>query len=121
MNFLRVVLCGVMVFFTGGCVVARADGDSLDNAIIDSAVTKEEIIITVPSNGCTDAASFHVEVVEGESDVRLLFRRLEPDSCKSWLPDGEQVTFKKSALGIHGSTRIIVCNPQQDGQPPRGC
>lgn len=82
------------------------------------AVRDGKLVFRVDSGGCTDAASFAVDVVKEEGVLagvphyRLTIRRVRADDCKALLVDGVliELDFAKG-LGLSGRFTVSVENP----------
>jgi len=80
------------------------------------------IRVQVRSNGCTTKESFE-PVVMVDSRVRWSFtvelRRLRPDLCRAYLPEGVELAWSRDELGLPASARVRVVNPQAPTPRPR--
>lgn len=59
------------------------------------------LIVRVDSNGCTDAADFAVDLApssDGWTEIAL--RRTDQDLCKALVPDGVEVAWALTDLGL---------------------
>ncbi|GGB79080.1 hypothetical protein [Glycocaulis alkaliphilus] len=80
------------------------------------------IRVQVRSNGCTTKESFE-PVVMVDSRTRWTFtvelRRLQPDHCRAFLPEGVELVWSRDELGLPGSASVRVINPQAPTPRPR--
>jgi hypothetical protein len=82
------------------------------------AIRDGKLVFRVDSGGCTDAASFTVDVVREEGfdqqcpHYRLTIRRVRADDCKALLLDGELIELDlEKDLGLAGRFTVSVDNP----------
>ena len=80
------------------------------------------IRVQVRSNGCTTTESFE-PVVMVDSRSRWSFtvelRRLRPDHCRAFLPEGVELEWSREALGLPRNASVRVINPQAPTPRPR--
>ncbi len=76
-------------------------------------ITETAIIVTVTSNGCTEAGDFRVEVQETKPPI-VTWLRTNPDPCKMI----EHSVDLEFSLKLIGSAEFKVANPITSG-PPR--
>lgn len=78
--------------------------------------------VQVRSNGCTTKESFE-PVVMVDSRTRWTFtlelRRLQPDHCRAFLPEGVELVWSRDELGLPASARVRVVNPEAPTPRPR--
>ena len=82
------------------------------------AIRDGKIVFRVDSGGCTDAASFAVDVVKepgisaATPHYRLTIRRVRADDCKALLLEGVLVELDLAQdLGLAGRFTVAVENP----------
>ena len=73
------------------------------------------IKVTVPTGGCTKKADFAVSShpVQGGA-AQIEFKRLKPDDCKGYFPDGLKLLFTWDDLKLPAGTKLTVANPIGD-------
>jgi hypothetical protein len=80
------------------------------------------IRVQVRSNGCTTKESFE-PVVMVDSRTRWSFtvelRRLQPDLCRAYLPEGVVLVWTRDDLGLPRGGTVRVINPQAPTPRPR--
>jgi len=80
------------------------------------------IRVQVRSNGCTTKESFE-PVVMVDSRTRWAFtvelRRLRPDLCRAFLPEGVELEWSRDELGLPRGGTVRVINPQAPTPRPR--
>ena len=109
-----------------GCVIYADDSSQKDvvvswsgdratpalEAVRSARIADGRLIARVDSNGCTDASSFAVEItsgVDGWTDVVL--RRDVEDLCKALVPDGAEISWSLTDLGLEPGTQARLINP----------
>jgi hypothetical protein len=77
-----------------------------------------KLVFRSDSGGCTDAASFTVEVAKDSGvsarvpHYRLTIRRVRADDCKALLVDGVLIEIDlEKDLGLKGAYTVSVANP----------
>ncbi len=82
------------------------------------SIGERKLVFRVDSGGCTDAASFKVDVKKEEGlsggmpHYRLTVRRVRADECKAMLWDGVVIELDlEKDVGLKGSFTISVENP----------
>ncbi len=82
------------------------------------AVRDGKLLFRVDSGGCTDAASFTVDVVKDQGisaavpHYRLSIRRVRADDCKAFLLEGVLIELDLAKdLGLAGRFTVSVENP----------
>lgn len=77
---------------------ARFDGDRL--------------VVRVNSNGCTETADFAVDLTPGDDGwTDVVLRRTEADLCKALVPDGTEVSWTFTELGLEPGAQARLINP----------
>ncbi len=82
------------------------------------SIGERKLVFRVDSGGCTDAASFKVDVKKEEGisgrmpHYRLTVRRVRIDECKAMLWDGVVIELDlEKDVGLKGSFSVSVENP----------
>lgn len=120
------LIAAVTLPLLGGCVIYSNEGGErvsvrvADAAPLASAATLETVRsaafegqrlnVRVDSNGCTEAASFEVQVTAGDPADITLTRR-SADMCKALVPDGVVVSWTYDELGLAAGQAARVLNP----------
>jgi len=104
-------LAGVL----GGCVIISTDEDvssSFEGSrepLYGSLVTASDtVVITAPSNGCTQKDSFRADTDRDDGVYRITFDRVRPDHCKALVPDGVELTWSFAELGVPAAAKVVV-------------
>lgn len=78
--------------------------------------------IQVRSNGCTTKESFDpVVMVDSRRgwSFTVELRRLQPDHCRAFLPEGVELVWTRDELGLPPSAAVRVINPEAPTPRPR--
>lgn len=78
--------------------------------------------IQVRSNGCTDKDSFDpVVMVDPRRGwaFTVELRRLRPDHCRAFLPEGVELVWTRDELGLPPRAAVRVINPEAPTPRPR--
>jgi hypothetical protein len=72
-----------------------------------------DLTVRTPSNGCTTKDSFELDVRGAPRsgwafDVSL--KRISPDHCRAYLPDGVELVWTREELGLPPSAEIRLLN-----------
>lgn len=110
------LLSGCLIYANDGSddVVVRV-GDSTTPAletVRGARIDGDRLVVRVNSNGCTEAADFAVELTPGDdgwTDVAL--RRTDADLCKALVPDGTEVSWTFTELGLEPGVQARLVNP----------
>jgi hypothetical protein len=110
----------------GGCVIySNEGGEKVTVRVSDQvaavpaepleAVRKvdfdgQKLSVVVGSNGCTEAASFEVKILDGDPAELTLTRRA-PDLCKALVREGVVVSWTYAELGLETGDAVRVMNP----------
>jgi hypothetical protein len=72
-------------------------------------LTREKLIITVATGGCTNKGSFRFDVNKGATPYMVTVYRIEPDDCKEDF-EPESLSYSREELGIDGPVEFILRN-----------
>lgn len=109
-------------FLLSGCVFAvGGNGDGYSNrytsdetgygAVYAADVATNAVSFIVPDNGCTDESFFDVDVRKtGDNTFKVGLDRVRQDHCKGYNPDGQNVSWTFSELGIPDGAEISILN-----------
>lgn len=109
-----------------GCVIYADDSSQKDvivswsgdqtgpalEAVRSARIQDGSLTVRVASNGCTDASHFAVDLTpagDGWTDIAL--RRTDEDLCKALVPDGVEVSWSLTDLGLEPGTQARLINP----------
>lgn len=86
--------------------------------VTELAIRDGKLVFRADSGGCTEAASFEVDVVKEEGVLasvphyRLTIRRVRVDDCKALLLDGVLIELDlEKDIGLSGRYTVSVENP----------
>ncbi|MGZ8364626.1 MAG: hypothetical protein ACXWVJ_06465 [Caulobacteraceae bacterium] len=79
-------------------------------ALYGVSIRPRGVTIVVASNGCTRKDDFRAEVRRGHGRPAILFRRMEPDNCRSFAAGDARFTYSWRELGVRPNPRIGVLN-----------
>jgi len=78
-----------------------------------AAITRDQAIFWVTSNGCTAKADLRpVVAATGEGSI-ITLRRIKEDRCEQPQPEGVEVRWSFEELGLLPGARLSVENPAQ--------
>jgi len=98
-------------------VVVRAagTGDLVQpplEAVRNARVQDGRLIVRVESNGCTEVSDFAVELTDAADGwTEAAVNRTDADLCKALVPDGVEVSWSFSELGLEPGARLKLLNP----------
>lgn len=109
-----------------GCVIYADDSGRKDvivswsgdhtgaalEAVRTARIADGRLTVRVESNGCTDASHFAVDLSsagDGWTDIAL--RRTAEDLCKALVPDGVEVSWSLTELGVEPGAQARLINP----------
>jgi hypothetical protein len=101
---------GLRAFVIGFCCAcALRAALSEDLKPLPVKQSDDTISVNVRTGGCTKQSDFTIDRVIQGDPTTVILRRLVPDRCKGWFPEGLWINFSKSALGtkISGSVQIL--------------
>lgn len=76
----------------------------IEEVLYGVELTKEKLIITVVSGGCTKEGDFRFDVnkgSEGQQQYTVTVYRIKPDDCKR-VPELIQISYSREELGLDG-------------------
>ncbi len=109
-----------------GCVIYADDSSEKDvvvswtgdraspalEAVRSARIADGRLTVRVESNGCTDASHFAVDLTPTDGGVtEIALRRNAEDLCKALVPDGVEVSWSLSELGLEPGTSARLVNP----------
>ena len=122
---MRVLALAAATVALSACIYV--DGDGFDRDYDDwrrpglvplygASVGADGVHIRAPSNGCTAEDSFNVVTYPagggpGNNTFHVRFERLSPDRCRARMPDGVELTYSFTRLGLPSDATIVFDNP----------
>jgi hypothetical protein len=105
----------------GGCIIIDADDDgfradfSTDRyeygTVYGADVSGSSVAFIVSSNGCTDRSFFDFDILDDDGDVfEIGVRRVRQDHCKALVPEGVEIGWTYSEMGLPDDAEVIVRN-----------
>lgn len=109
-----------------GCVIYADDSGQKDvivswsgdqtgpalEAVRSARIADGRLTVRVASNGCTDASHFAVDLTpSGDGWTDIAARRTAEDLCKALVPDGVEVSWSLTDLGLEPGTQARLINP----------
>jgi hypothetical protein len=105
----------------GGCIIIDADDDgfradfSTDRyeygTVYGADVSGNSVAFIVSSNGCTDRSFFDFDILDDDGDVfEIGVRRVRQDHCKALVPEGVEIGWTYSEMGLPDDAEVIVRN-----------
>ena len=105
----------------GGCIIIDADDDgfradfSTDRyeygTVYGADVSGSSVAFIVSSNGCTDRSFFDFDILDDDGDVfEIGVRRVRKDHCKALVPEGVEIGWTYSEMGLPDDAEVIVRN-----------
>ncbi|GAB4520280.1 MAG: hypothetical protein Tsb0010_04590 [Parvularculaceae bacterium] len=85
--------------------------DPRPGALYAAQVANDEIIVRVRSYGCTDKADFDVDVDREGRIYEVEFDRDRRDRCDDFAPEGAELRYSFSELGIPSGAAVKIRNP----------
>lgn len=95
-------------------IVSWSDGQGAPalETVRTARIADGRLTVRVESNGCTDASHFAVDLTpagDGWTDISL--RRTAQDLCKALVPDGVEVSWSLTELGLEPGAQARIVNP----------
>jgi hypothetical protein len=89
---------------------------STPEPILGARIEGHTVYFTVATGGCTDKDSFNIEVRKLPNAVHvdyvaLTLVRRQSDNCRGYFPDGKELIYELSEIGLTRSTWIELQNP----------
>lgn len=78
--------------------------------LIGLEVTDTQLKIIVPSNGCTSKDNFKTYIVTEPTGRYLMVFRIKEDYCTAYMPDGVELEYDLSELGLEPKESFKVSN-----------
>ncbi|MCC5994870.1 MAG: hypothetical protein JJU18_00690 [Oceanicaulis sp.] len=113
---LSMICAGAAALALTACQSAPPDYGYGAEAVYDWRLNRAgELVVRVPSNGCTTRDSFVTDVrgAAGQGwnfDVTLF--RVHPDHCRAMLPQGVELVWDRDELGLPPGAGLRVTNPR---------
>ncbi|HBH89350.1 hypothetical protein [Ponticaulis sp.] len=119
MKLLTLAAISGTALLAAGCVIIDADSDgysshyaSHDDRVYSADVSGDTVTVRVPSNGCTDKSYFKVDVDrEDHNTFYVEFEREREDHCRGLMPEGVELVYSFSELGIPAGASVVIENP----------
>jgi len=113
-----VFMCGVLLWTTDAySQLSLGPRQTGEEVLRELLMGSNKFIVCVESNGCTDKASFKVDVKKEKGlssrapHYVLSVIRIRPDECKAIVPDGTMVVFDLAKdLGLEGDFSYSLTN-----------
>ncbi|MFN3816940.1 hypothetical protein [Brevundimonas sp.] len=113
----------------GGCVIYASDSGETTTVRTASAASvelaprelesvhgvrfeRDQALVRVTSNGCTDKSDFSVEIVDGGAMAgEMTLVRNEPDHCRALIAEGVELSWTYAELGLERGAALVLANP----------
>ena len=113
----------------GGCVIYASDSGERTTVRTASATSvemeprelesvhgvrfeREQALVRVTSNGCTEKSDFSVEIVDGGAMAgEMTLVRDEPDNCRALIAEGVELSWSYEELGLERGAALVLANP----------
>ncbi|MFN3536972.1 MAG: hypothetical protein ACK4Y4_05950 [Brevundimonas sp.] len=113
----------------GGCVIYASDSGETTTVRTSSAASvelaprelesvhgvrfeRDQALVRVTSNGCTDKSDFSVEIVDGGAMAgEMTLVRSEPDHCRALIAEGVELSWTYAELGLERGAALVLANP----------
>ena len=113
----------------GGCVIYASDSGETTTVRTASATAveleprelesvhgvrfeRDQAVVRVTSNGCTEKADFRVEIVDGGAMAgEMTLVRDEPDNCRALIAEGVELSWSYEELGLERGAALVLANP----------
>lgn len=102
--------------FGGGQEIAAVPSPGQLEPIHAAAISQDQAVFWVSSNGCTRKADLTPVVRREGGGSVITVRRLNEDRCANARPEGVEVRWSFEELGLEPGARVSVENPYQ--MPP---
>jgi len=115
-----IAAAAMLALATSGCAMFQQDAPVVTAAmpgqlepIHAAAITRDQAVFWVSSNGCTDKDDL-TPVVDHIGDASTItLRRIDEDRCDHPLADGVEIQWSFEELGLAPGSRVSVNNPYQ--------
>ncbi|MEH6663868.1 MAG: hypothetical protein V7678_03375 [Brevundimonas sp.] len=113
----------------GGCVIYASDSGEtttvrtgpassveLEPRALESVhgvrFERDQAVVRVTSNGCTEKSDFRVEIVDGgDMAGEMALVREEPDPCRALTAEGVELSWTYAELGLERGAALVLANP----------
>ena len=127
MRALALILAAPMML--GGCVIYASDSGETTTVRTASATSvemeprelesvhgvrfeRDQALVRVTSNGCTEKSDFRVEIVDGGAMAgEMTLVRDEPDHCRALVAEGVELSWTYDELGLERGAALVLANP----------
>ncbi|MEM1406213.1 MAG: hypothetical protein AAGG59_05520, partial [Bacteroidota bacterium] len=82
--------------------------------LLGASVFEDKLVIRVKSGGCTKKEHFRIDINRGVTGIPPFFvtvTRLVDDHCRAFLPNGIELIYTFTELGLDNGTDLIFTNP----------
>ena len=122
---MRVLIAAALIApLLSGCVIYANESGEKDvvvrfgdqaspslETVRGARIENDRLIVRVDSNGCTDAADFAVDLTPANGWTEVTLRRTDEDLCKALVPDGVEVSWALTDLGLEAGEQARLVNP----------
>ena len=127
MRALALILAAPMML--GGCVIYASDSGETTTVRTASATSveleprelesvhgvrfeRDQALVRVTSNGCTEKSDFSVEIVDGGAMAgEMTLVRNEADLCRALIAEGVELSWSYDELGLERGAALVLANP----------
>lgn len=96
-----------------GAQAARADLPGQVEPVHAAAITRDQAVFWVSSNGCTQKSDLTPVLRTSNEGHILSLRRIKEDRCGQAKPEGVEMRWSFEELGLEPGSRIEVETPYQ--------
>ena len=115
------ILIGAAALCASGCALFQRDAAPTVVAAMPgqlepihaAAITRDQAVFWVSSNGCTDKDDLRPIVDHIGAASTITLRRIEQDDCETPIADGVEVIWSFEELGLTPGSRVSINNPYQ--------
>ena len=108
-------LLTIMILSISGLLFASGkEAQPVVEAVLNATEVEEGISFTVFTGGCTFKDDFEVVVNESQVPATLKLVRTRPDLCLGYFPEGVEIDFTWTELGLQKQP-VWILNPLQIG------
>jgi hypothetical protein len=105
--------CSALQQVTERFQTPRADLPGQVEPVHAVAITGDQAVFWVTSNGCTAKEDITPVVRDSGGGPIITLRRIKEDRCRETQPEGTEVRWSFEELGLAPGTRLSVDNPYQ--------